>query len=95
MESEENLEDWDHEDAGGGVGDPHGEEHRAGHEAQHDHLPAGPDAGDDVEAQSPVEARVLHGYGHDEAGHEHHVGAVQVVGGDLLGAGGSGQGQED
>ena len=37
MESEENLEDWDHEDAGGGVGDPHGEQHGGHHEAEHDH----------------------------------------------------------
>ena len=42
MEAEENLKDWDHEDAGGGVGDPHGEQHGGHHEAKHDHPGGGP-----------------------------------------------------
>ena len=37
VEAEEDLKDWDHEDAGGGVGDPHGEQHGGHHEAKHDH----------------------------------------------------------
>ena len=79
----------------GGVRDPHGEEHGAGHEAQHDQLPTRPDKGDDVEAEPPVEPAVLHCDGHDETRHEHHVGAVEIVEGDLGRTGSSGEGQQD
>ena len=43
MEAEEDLKDWDHEDAGGGVGDPHGEQHGGHHEAKHDHPGGSPE----------------------------------------------------
>ena len=56
-----------------------------------------------------MEAAVLHGYGHDQAGHKHHIGALnthgvtchdshvphlEVVPGHLVSAGHPGQGEE-
>ena len=43
VEAEEDLKDWDHEDAGGRVGDPHGEQHGGHHEAKHDHPGGSPE----------------------------------------------------
>ena len=40
---------------------------------------AGPDSGDHVEAESVMEAAVLHGDGHDKAADKHHVGALNIL----------------
>ena len=48
-----------------------------------------------MQTESPVEATVFNRYGHDQTGHEHHVGAVQVVQGYLGSAGRPGHREQD
>lgn len=64
---QDGLHDGNHHGRSGVVRDPHGEEGRRDHEAQHEESGRGPDHAHRVEGEAPMQVALLDRDGHDNA----------------------------